>query len=161
MDKTIYFNTGDIVKIITKKDEEFIGRISHLFHITKENGILDFEFLLSQHPLHIGENYGAVKLSLSYIKSIELIHNYSCLKETNQWGKYLNLPKIKQLIKDEHDEIWEMSDNDVLAMKMKKDKSVISKILNGKVTDIKLSTAIALAKALDVSLDEIIYKNIY
>lgn len=62
--------TNDIVKIITKNNEEFIGKIFNKFFVIKENGELDCEIYISQVE-HSQIEYGCVGLPISFIQSIE------------------------------------------------------------------------------------------
>ncbi len=61
---------NDIVKIVTAKDEVFVGRILPNFFIIKENDELDTEIFLSQTPEHTGKDYGTIGLPIRFIKSI-------------------------------------------------------------------------------------------
>lgn len=61
---------NDIVKIVTAKDEVFVGRILPNFFVIKENDELDTEIFLSQTPKHTGKDYGTIGLPIRFIKSI-------------------------------------------------------------------------------------------
>lgn len=144
---------GNVVRVTTQKDEIFTGYISSLFSIDKEDGVLEGEFLLHQTKAHTGEPFGMVVFPVSYIKNIDVISDYSCLKETNQ-DSILNVAKIKQLMEDTGTTFA-----DIVSFG-KVSKSVLSKALNGKTKDISLSTAIGIAKGLDVPIDWIVNKNV-
>ncbi len=154
-----YFSIGDIVKLTTKSNISYIGRIRHLINVYENKDQHGAYILLSQHPLHNGADYGDFATTNDNIKKIELLYDYSGFKDTSQDNselgfrdETLNVSKIRQLMSD-----FEFTSAD-LAYKINKDRSMVAKILNRKQKDVTLSTALLIAEALDVSLDEIVNK---
>ncbi len=142
---------GDIIKVNTTDGATFEGLLSHLGQIVYDGNIYDYEFLISETTFGAEDTFGAVVLQTSDIKSVSVVNNYSALKDTKQ-DEILNIDKVKTIMKCRG-----MTVSD-LALRMKKDRPSVSKIINRKRKNISLQTAVSMAKALGVSVDEIVNK---
>ena len=65
------FREGNIVKITTTRDEEFIGTLLSMYYIITENNTFSVEIYIKQHKKHQGNDFGTVGFPMSYIKTIE------------------------------------------------------------------------------------------
>ncbi len=61
---------GNLVQIVTKKGETFVGTLLPMYFVILDNGILSAEIYLSQHETHKGEPFGTVGLALHDIERI-------------------------------------------------------------------------------------------
>lgn len=141
------FSVGDLIRVVAYGDT-FTGVVSHLGCFIEKEGRIDYELLLREHPMYSDHTFGAILIPLSDITKYEVLDKYSVCKDTYQ-DNLLNVKKIKRLMGD-----FKMTETD-LAIRAEKDRPSISKILTQK-RQPSLETAIAIAKALQVSLDEIV-----
>ena len=116
----------------------------------------DANILISEHPLHTGTPFGAIVLAVSYIKSYEILLYYSDLQDKDQVGhnrnfmdNTLNIRKISTLMDEGDMTIFELSNKTHIAI------DVLHDIFTRKANDTCLRNALLIAKALDVSVDEI------
>ena len=86
-------------------------------------------------------------------KKLKILINNEIVKDDEEQKEVMNTDKIIKLMKERNITVYKLS------KMINYDRTNLKKVLNGEIKEPTISTVIAIADALEVSIDEIVIRN--